>query len=305
MVFNLVTRQQQHEQVFCSSPNAQSIMVIAGPGAVTGAQMKSTLACSVVGGILVSLLFLSLLLYWSAGITGTIMFLIVFALAGAPRIRSFARIWQATKKFSSMRKTAKTSKTSFNGDNSNSNSNNDNSGSGNDDSNSSSSNDDHNRPAPPLSNFKSLRSIKWSLRAEAEKHMDQESEGVHVAKETYRVSKPTKAFATFLFVADLMILLIWPTIALLFSGNLPLALCLIILALISKTRYLFDAALALEEAGKIDVLGGLHENTYQQPCNRRVARRRASFCLGSNAGQTIRRSDGECARRQIEPVRSA
>ena len=83
------------ERVFCNSPKGRSIVVFRGPGAVTRAQLKSTAICALVGTIMVSLVVLSFLVYLSAGAAATVLFLLVFAIVGVPRIKAMYRIWKA------------------------------------------------------------------------------------------------------------------------------------------------------------------------------------------------------------------
>eukprot|EP00977_Amphora_coffeiformis_P011779 scaffold2872_cov193-Amphora_coffeaeformis.AAC.2 len=213
------------DRVFCNASTERSIIVFKGPGAVTRAQMRSTAVCAMIGALLISLLALSALVYMAAGTAGTVMFLIVFGFVGVPRIRAVYRVWKATSKFAAVRKEMKST----------------------------------NSNAIELGSDVSLRSLNWSKRNAVESISQQESEGVQIGKEIYRVSRPTNTFAYFLFGLKMAIFLVWPFISLLVSGNIPLAIIFLFLSFITTTRHLFDAALALEETGQLDVLKGASE----------------------------------------------
>jgi hypothetical protein len=86
--------------------------------------------------------------------------------------------------------------------------------------------------------------------------LTEESEGLYIAKETYRVNRATNRMCWIAFVGEVCLLFIWPLVSLFYVENYPLAGLFIIVAGITGMRYYINAAVVLEETGHMDLVDG-------------------------------------------------
>jgi len=182
------------ERIFCRPRNSRYIAIIRGAGAVTRAQMKSSLICSLLGSFLILFLFLSVLVYLEAGVAAT-MFLVAFAIfISLPNFKSTYRLYSVAKDIVFARTQAKNAEASAgNGDE---------------------------------SGFETERDAASYTYTERAKLAipETESEGLYLVDESYRVSRPTRRTAWVLFWCEISLLFLWPTVSLFAVGNWPLAI---------------------------------------------------------------------------------
>ncbi|KAL7556733.1 hypothetical protein ACA910_005158 [Epithemia clementina (nom. ined.)] len=90
---------------------------------------------------------------------------------------------------------------------------------------------------------------------------EEEEEGaIYQVYEQHRLTRPTPRFAWFMFVVEIGVLIVFPMITLLISGNYPISILFIALSLISFVRYYLNPGIFLQELGSMD---RIFENTSQ------------------------------------------
>jgi hypothetical protein len=189
------------EKIFCRAKDSRYIAIVKGPGAVTRAQMRSSLVCSMIGNFLIFFLFLALLVWLELGASFTLLILAVAFLIFLPGFLSTYRLYTVTKDLNLIRKD---------------------------------------------------RKVKHSISDEEDRSIVpmEESEGIYVVSETYRVNRATNPMCWIFFFLEVSVFFIWPLVSLFFVENYPLAGLFIIVAGITGMRYYISAAVVLEETGK-------------------------------------------------------
>jgi len=82
------------EKMFCRQRNSRYIAIVRGPGAVTVAQMRSSLVCSIIGTSLLILLVFSILMYLDFGMVFTMFAVAVGILVFYPSLKSAIRLYK-------------------------------------------------------------------------------------------------------------------------------------------------------------------------------------------------------------------
>jgi hypothetical protein len=191
------------EKIFCRAKDSRYIAIVKGPGAVTRAQMRSSLVCSVIGNFLIFFLFLALLVWLELGASFTLLILAVAFLIFLPGFMSTYRLFTVTKDLVSIRKDAK-----------------------------------------------GHQNISDELTDDSPKVPTEESVGIYVVFETYRVNRATNLMCWIFFFGEVSLFFIWPLVSLFYVENYPLAVLFIIVTGITGMRYYINAAVVLEETGK-------------------------------------------------------
>lgn len=217
------------ERMFCRSKNSRYIAIIKGSGAVTRAQMKSSLLCSIIGSFLVFFVILAILVYLEAGTAAT-CFLLVFAfLVSFPNFKSTYRLYSVAKDIILARTSRKFEAATQGGDN------------------------------DPVTE-RDLDSIRFSERERDDFVAPKtDSEGLYLVDELYRVNRPTNLTAWILFYIELTLIFLWPTVSLFFIGNWPLAISYAVVVGVSGMRHYLNAAVVMEEVGHMNLVDGESE----------------------------------------------
>jgi hypothetical protein len=101
---------------------------------------------------------------------------------------------------------------------------------------------------------KSQRDLTASDRQKGVDLTEKESEGIYVTSVRYRITKPTRWFALTMFGIEVVFLFAWPLISYFAIGNWPAGLLYFVVVGVSGVRYYLNAALVLEETGRMDLL---------------------------------------------------
>lgn len=88
---------------------------------------------------------------------------------------------------------------------------------------------------------------------------DNESECVYSVEEVYRVTRPTPKLCWLMFSLEVAFLYVYPLVALFAVGNYPLGIMFTLFAGITMLRYYVNAAVVLEETGRMDLVDGVTE----------------------------------------------
>jgi len=91
---------------------------------------------------------------------------------------------------------------------------------------------------------------------------EHESSCVYFVEEVYRVTRPTNRLCWIMFGLEVSLFFFYPLVALFAVGNYPLGIMFIVFAGISYLRYYVNAAIVLEECGRMDLVDG--ENEYER-----------------------------------------
>jgi hypothetical protein len=204
------------EKIFCRPRNSRYIAIVRGPGALTRGQIKSSVACTILGSFLVFLLMVSLLTYLQAGAVGTIFLCIIAFFIALPNFKSTFRLLKLAKDLIVVRTDMK---------------------------------------EEAARGSKSERSVNFSQREDTVMAAT-ESEGLYITVMRYRVTRPTRTFASILFGLEFFFFFFWPLAALFAIGNWPLGGLYFITAFITGLRYYMNAAVVLEETGHMDLVDG-------------------------------------------------
>lgn len=203
------------EKIFCRSRNSRYIAIIRGPGALTTAQMRSSMACSVIGTFLIFFVFFSALIYLKLGVVFTCFIVAVAAITSWPVMRGTYKLYKTRGMLA------------------------------------------HGvlRSGP--------NAEAGSQLVDNRDHVD-ESECVYQVQETYRVTKPTRLFCHIVFGLEVVLLYVYPLLALFFFGNYPLGIMFAVFVGISAFRYYVNAAVVLEEVGHMNLVDGQSEQEIWQ-----------------------------------------
>jgi hypothetical protein len=203
------------EKIFCRPRNSRYIAIIRGPGALTQAQMRSSIACSFIGAILIFLIFLSALVYLRLGAAFTIFMLAIAVIASYPRMYSTYKLYQTRNEL-----TVGWSE---------------------------------------LDKARSPDETEAGANLVSRRSNEDESECIYFVNEVYRVTRPTSKFCWMMFAAEICIFYIYPLASLFSVNNYPLASMFAILVGISLLRYYVNAAVILEESGRMDLVDGAND----------------------------------------------
>jgi len=207
------------EKIFCRPKNSRYVAIIKGSGALTRAQMKSSIFCSIIGTFLILFLILSLLVYLEAGAVATGFLLVIAILSFIPTAKSTYSLYLSAKDIISIRTRGKTEYGADAGTE---------------------------RDLAAVS-YEERDSPSFVLKAT-------DSEGLFLAEENYRVTRPSNRTAWVFFYIEFLILFVWPTISLFSVGNWQLGLTYFVIVGASGLRYYFNAAIVLEEVGHMDMV---------------------------------------------------
>lgn len=203
------------EKIFCRPKNSRYIAIIRGPGAVTQAQLRSSMACSVVGSFLIFFLYFSVLFYLQLGPSFTVLLLAVGVLVSYPSLKSAYDLYKTRKEL-----TVGWSETD---------------------------------------KMRSPDETEAGANLASRRSSEKESECVYFVEEVYRVTRPTAKFCWIMFGLELGFFFVYPLIALFSVGNYPLGIMFGIFTGITLLRYYVNAAVVLEETGRMDLVDGANE----------------------------------------------
>jgi hypothetical protein len=213
------------EKIFCRPKDSRYIAIVHGPGALTRAQIRSSLMCSVIGSGLIVLLCISFLVWFR--IPGTFIafgfFLFLFIAWGSlQNTRNLVKVGhdlldvrtnmkdEAKKK--AKKKAKKEAKKEEEGD-------------------------------------EEDEDGAWEKAGAAP------SEALYLVSEYNRVNEVTELFNWVAFALEVGIFFVFPSVTL-FIINWNLGVLFFIVSITSGVRHYINAAVAIEETGNIDLVGG-------------------------------------------------
>ena len=223
------------EKIFCRPRNSRYVAIVRGPGALTRAQIKSSMICSVLGTFLIMFLMIGVLVYLQVnGIEAAFVIAIVVIIAYPPLSSAF-RLYRSGVKFISLRSSEKKVIQ----------------GPGND----------------IMNAVRPLSELGRSAVGSESTFVDgpdfcfnaTESHGVYLVEQTYRITKPSQRFCWAMFGIEVILLFVYPMSALFASKNYSLATFFLVIGMISGLRFYVNASLVLEETGSMDLIIGKSE----------------------------------------------
>jgi hypothetical protein len=215
------------DKIFCRARDSRFIAIVNGPGAVTQDQIKSSMACSLMGSALVFMIIFSI--FYFLDLSGAALgFLMTMAvLLAIPNFRSTWRLYKTVQVFkhTQLKRTQESIKKTGSDTNA-------------------------------MHRDKSLQSMRPSERDALPFDYPTESECIYLVTERFRISSPTVKFAWIMFGIEVGLFFVWPFVSLFMVGNYPLALLFGLVAGITGMRYYINAAIVLEETGNMDLVDG-------------------------------------------------
>lgn len=200
------------EKIFCRPKNSRYIAIVRGPGALTQAQLRSSIACSFVGALLMFFLFFSVLIYLQLGGAFTTLLLAVGVIVCYPSLKSTYGLYKTRK--------------------------------------------DLTVGWSDLDKARSPDATEAGANLVSRRANEGESECVYFVEEIYRVTRPTRFFCWLMFSLEILLFFVYPAVALFAVGNYPLGIMFVVLVGISLLRYYVNAAVVLEETGRMDLVDG-------------------------------------------------
>ena len=203
------------EKIFCRPKHSRYIAIIRGPGALTQAQMRSSIACSFIGAFLIFFIFLAALVYLQLGAAFTILMLAVGVIVSYPTMRSTYNLYKTRE--------------------------------------------DLTIGWSESDKQRSPDETEAGANLVCRREREDESECVYFVNEVYRITRPTTRFCWLMFCLETTIFYFYPLVALFSVGNYPLGIMFAVLVGISLLRYYVNAAVVLEESGRMDLVDGVNE----------------------------------------------
>ena len=203
------------EKIFCRPKHSRYIAIIRGPGALTQAQMRSSIACSFIGAFLIFFIFLAALVYLQLGAAFTILMLAVGVIVSYPTMRSTYNLYKTRE--------------------------------------------DLTIGWSESDKQRSPDETEAGANLVCRREREDESECVYFVNEVYRITRPTTRFCWLMFCLEITIFYFYPLVALFSVGNYPLGIMFAVLVGISLLRYYVNAAVVLEESGRMDLVDGVNE----------------------------------------------
>jgi hypothetical protein len=191
------------------------IAIIKGPGAVTQAQVRSSLACSVIGSALVFLIFFSVLVYLRLGVIFTMFALAMGVLISYPTLKSSYSLYKTRRELTIGYTQADI--------------------------------------------LRSPDETEGGADLVDRRGSQDESECVYLVEEVYRVTRPTRRFCFLMFFLEVSLFFVYPLASLFSVGNYPLGVMFAVFVGVSFLRYYVNAAVVLEETGRMDLVDGSSE----------------------------------------------
>lgn len=213
------------EKIFCSNHRIQTVAVVRPKNvALTRRQMKSSLACSIIGILLVMLTFISLVTWFmSAGGGAVVVVIIIVGICCFPRIRFTTRVYKMYQNVVQA--------------------------SHDDDMQHQEDDDDDNENGGAAGEPQGNKTV-----VVGDEYIEQspEIDGIYQTYETYRMTIPKECFCWFVFFLEVICFLLGPTFVLFAMGNYAVAVLFIIVATLSVLRYYLNPAILVKELGSFD-----------------------------------------------------
>lgn len=204
------------EKFYCRPKNSRYIAIVRGPGSVTQAQMRASMACSIIGTCLVLLLVFSFVQHLQLGVLFTVFALAMAVLLIYPTIKATVRLYKTSARLGKGKS--------------------------------------HEDEVESSDNTEAGDSM-----VDRKGRGEEESECVYFVREVYRITRPTRKFCFFMFFVEVTFLFIYPLASLISVRNYPLAAVFAVFAGVTFLRYYMNAAVVLEETGRMDLVDGRTE----------------------------------------------
>jgi len=225
------------ENVFCRDRYSRYVVVLGGKQALTKAQMNSSVWCALLGNLIGILLLVAFLVWLGAPLLVRIVVLILViglflypSMAQSFRIMKMMKnvfgIFKSYEYFSKMRAVTGSANTKQLEDN-----------------------------ASSLEDKESEGMLNNTERDAFTLEQD-ESEGMFQVWESHRVITLTSWFCWVIFALEVIFLFLYPLVAIINIGNQLTSIIFVLISLSSFVRTYFNAAIVVEETGRMDLVDG-------------------------------------------------
>jgi hypothetical protein len=261
------------ERVYCRPTNSRYIAIVDGPGALTKAQLKSSLVCSFIGTGLMLLLLVSILVWMSipGGFIAIAFLIAVIMMLGS--LRSTLRLLTLTKDLYGVKEEIESESIRAlellklsrqvadsiveipeqgkgHGEKI-----------GQAEEKVEEAEGRDTVAETPAMLFGSKASRATSLSRRDSEYIDVPNEGIFLVVRYRRVTEATERLCWIMTALEISVLFVYPAVTLFILGNWPVGLLFIFAASITGIRYYINAICVIEEAGTMDIIGGanVHE----------------------------------------------
>jgi len=237
------------ERIFCRPANSRYITIVSGPGALTQGQLKSTVACSILGGSIILISVAAFLTWMGANWQIVLFFLAIVLLLCYRPLKNAYDLIQLGKDLIKVQKAKERKYFNYWGGDSVK-------GVVEDE-----EKTEEKDTEAPMEIGQSGRasggrqSRRSSVAWAGEKGTTKPSEAVYLVTKTERVSEATELFCWISFIGEQGLFFLWPTITLIII-NRNLGLLFLACSLVSNTRWYINAVTAIEETGNMDLVNG-------------------------------------------------
>jgi hypothetical protein len=250
------------EKAFCRPAESRFVAVIGGPDALSKAQLRSSVACSLLGTMLLALIFSAVITYLELGVLPQILYwLLVFVCFLIPTLTHAWRMYNAARNIMGEMETLhQVRQTAFE------------IGAGlqnavstaahvfapGTDQKSASADSDRQLCGKPLNEAEWMEQGNTNPAGRprfplAKPHMSEiENEAIFVIWESWRVSKPTDVWCWISLVFELLVFFIWPTAALFAFDNLAIAVLFVFVVMFSYIRVELNPSFVIMEIGSLE-----------------------------------------------------
>jgi hypothetical protein len=206
------------EKMFCSNHRIQTVAVVRPKNvALTQRQMSSSLACTILGILLVALIFAALVTWFAGG--GAVLMIILVGICCFPRIRFTARVYKMYQNVAQANQ------------------------------------DDDDEQHQKQDDDGDIRQQGNETVVIGDEYAEQGTEtidGIHQTYEKYRVTRPKACFCWFVFYLEIILFFLFPAAALFAIGNYAVVVLFLIIGTLSLLRYYFNPSVLVKELGSFD-----------------------------------------------------
>lgn len=216
------------ERLFCRPRNSRYIVIVAGPGALTKEQIRSSLVCSILGISVFFLLILSMLVWLEFGAALITVVMVIFGLLSLPLWKDLRRLVKVTTRIFAARDEQKRQQQLP------------------------TTQDESLLYATPDPRLPQSRRLS---RRESELS-DEPNEGMFLVAQQERVTKASEMLCWIAFGLEILLFFIYPLVVLIILQNYQLVVLFVIVAGVSAVRYYISLVTIVEETGQLSLVSG-------------------------------------------------
>ncbi|CAJ1945283.1 unnamed protein product [Cylindrotheca closterium] len=219
------------ERIFCRPEPSRYISIVRGPGALTKAQLKSSVICSFLSMFMICLLVIGFLVWFGLGAVPIIIFLIIVFMVSWSSLRNTYNLVRLGRDLIEIGEAKKANfkklQQKYGGD-------------------------EENAQAQAPDSISHRSTLTWQKL----EHKKKISEAVFHTMHLERHYEATAALCWISFIVELALFSFYPTVVLFVIGDSSLGTIFIVLSVISNVRWYMHIVTVIEETGNMELVGG-------------------------------------------------